>query len=108
MPDPTDRLTRMQSYVDSRPDEPFPRYGLAMEYAKQGRLEDALLQFEDLRRRHPDYVATYYHLGMLLMRMGRTEEARRTWEEGIGASTAKGDLHTRAEIEAALAGLTSS
>ena len=60
------------------------------------------------RRRHPDYVASYYHHGMLLVRMGRKDEARGAWEEGIRVSTAKGDLHTRGEIEAALIGLGGS
>jgi predicted Zn-dependent protease len=92
----------MRAYVESRPQEPFPRYGLAMEYAKVGQLEDADAEFQELRRLHPEYVATYYHHGMLLLRMGRKEDARLTWEEGIRVSTAKGDLHTRGEIEAAL------
>ncbi len=107
MPDPTERLTRMQGYVDSRPDEPFPRYGLAMELVKLGRFEEARAQFDELRRRNPGYVATYYHHGMLLVRMGLEVEARRTWEEGVRVSTASGDLHTRDEIQAALQGLGS-
>lgn len=103
MSTPTDRLSSIQKFVDARPDDAFPRYGLAMEYVKQGRFEEANAQFEELRRRHPDYLAAYYHHGMALARLGRKEEARRTWEEGIRVSTAKGDLHTRGEIEAALA-----
>jgi len=102
VPASTDRLSSMRKYVESRPDEAFPRYGLAMEYAKAGLLEDADAQFQELRHRHPEYVATYYHHGMLFLRMGRKEDARLTWEEGIRVSSAKGDLHTRGEIEAAL------
>jgi hypothetical protein len=100
--EPTDRLAKMLAYVASRPDEAFPRYGLAMEYVKLGRLDDAHSQFQELRRRHPDYVATYYHHGKLLVRMGRAADARRTWEEGMRVSAAKGDLHARDEIQAAL------
>jgi predicted Zn-dependent protease len=99
---PDERLSSIRKYVESRPEEAFPRYGLAMEYAKAGQLDEAHSQFEELRRRHPDYVATYYHHGMLLIKMGRKEDARRTWEEGIQICTRKGDLHTRGEIEAAL------
>ena len=107
MTTPTDRLSSIRKFVEARPDDAFPRYGLAMEYVKQGQLEEANAQFEELQRRHPDYLATYYHHGMVLVRLGRKEEARRTWEEGIRVSTAKGDLHTRGEIEAALAELGS-
>jgi tetratricopeptide (TPR) repeat protein len=106
VPSASDRLVSIQKYVDARPDEPFPRYGLAMEYAKQGLLAEADAQFQELRRRHPDYVPTYYQHGMVLVRLDRPDEARRTWEEGIQKSLAKGDTHTAEELTSALAELS--
>ena len=103
MPSANDRLASIRAYVESRPDEPFPRYGLAMEYAKLGHLTEAEAEFQELRRRHPDYVATYYQLGMA--RLDRAADARGTWEEGIRRSMAKGDTHTAEELQAALAEL---
>ena len=98
-----DRLATIRAYVESRPEEPFPRYGLAMEYVKANLLAEAEAQFLELRRRHPDYVPTYYQHGMVLARLDRVPEARQTWEEGIRQSLAKGDTHTAGELEAALA-----
>jgi tetratricopeptide (TPR) repeat protein len=95
----------MLKYVEARPDEAFPRYGLAMEYAKRGELAAADEQFRELGRRHPDYLAAYFHHGMLLLRLERKEDARRTWEEGIRLAAAKGDEHTKNELEAVLADL---
>ncbi len=106
MPSASDRLSTIQKYVDARPDEPFPRYGLAMEYSKQGLLAEADAQFQELRRRHPEYIATYYQHGMVLVRLDRPAEARRTWEEGIERSLAKGDTHTAGELSSALAELS--
>lgn len=106
MPSTNDRLASIRAYVESRPDEPFPRYGLAMEYAKHGLLTEADAEFQELRRRHPDYTATYYQHGMVLARLDRAAEARGTWEEGIRRSMAKGDTHTAEELQAALAELT--
>jgi tetratricopeptide (TPR) repeat protein len=103
VPTANDRLATIRAYVDSRPDEPFPRYGLAMEYAKLGFLAEAEAEFQTLRSQHPDYVATYYQLGMVLTRLERVPEARSAWEEGIRQSLAKGDTHTAGELEAALA-----
>lgn len=105
MANPPDRLTGMLKYVETRPEEAFPRYGLAMEYAKRGELAAADEQFAELRRRHPDYLAAYFHHGMLLLRLARDEDARRTWEEGIRLAAAKGDEHTKSELEAVLADL---
>jgi len=103
VPSANDRLASIRAYVDSRPDEPFPRYGLAMEYSKLGLLAEAEAEFQELRRRHPDYIATYYQLGMVLTRLERVPEARTAWQEGIRQSMAKGDTHTAEELEAALA-----
>ena len=63
VPSTNDRLASIRAYVESRPDEPFPRYGLAMEYAKHGLLTEADAEFQELKRRHPDYIATYYQHG---------------------------------------------
>jgi tetratricopeptide (TPR) repeat protein len=95
----------MITFVEAHPDQAFPRYGLAMEYAKRGDLAAADEQFAELRSRHPDYLAAYFHHGMLLLRLERKEEARRTWEEGIRVAAAKGDEHTKSELEAVLADL---
>jgi predicted Zn-dependent protease len=95
----------MRKFVEARPDEPFPRYGLAMECAKLGQLKEADAQFSELRRRQPDYLPAYYQHGTVLMRLDRKAEARSTFEEGVRLSTAKGDDHTREELEAMLAEL---
>lgn len=102
---PPDRLPGMIQYVTAHPDDAFPRYGLAMEYAKRGDLAAADREFVELRRRHPDYLAAYFHHGMLLVRLERKDDARRTWEEGIRLAAAKGDTHTQSELAAVLADL---
>ncbi len=105
MNSPPDRLAGMLAYVEAHPDEPFPRYGLAMELAKREQLAEADTQFAELRRRHPDYLPAYYHHGMLLVRLDREADARATWEEGIRLAGAKGDLHTKSELETVLTDL---
>jgi predicted Zn-dependent protease len=103
MSSPAERVERMRKFVDSRPDDAFPRYGLAMEYTKLGELEAARAEFEELKRRHPDYLPLYYQHGMVLLKLEQVPEAVRVWREGIAVSAEKGDLHTRGELEAAIA-----
>ena len=98
----TNRLEMLQQMVAQDPNNSFARYGLAMEYANTGVLEQAVTEFETLIRHDMDYAAAYFHAGQALEKLGRVEQARTIYEQGIEVTTRKGDGHTRAEIEAAL------
>jgi tetratricopeptide (TPR) repeat protein len=96
------RLETLKNMVAQQPGDSFLRYGLAMEYKNAGDLEAALGEFRSLLGVNPDYSAAYFHGGQTLERLGRLDEARALYREGIEAATRKGDLHTRSEIQAAL------
>jgi Tfp pilus assembly protein PilF len=96
------RLDILKSMVEQDPNNSFTRYGLAMEYRKSGDLATAVNEFRALIGSHPDYSAAYFHGGQTLEQLGKTEEAREMYTQGIDAATRKGDLHTRNEIQAAL------
>jgi Flp pilus assembly protein TadD len=98
----TTRLDILKSMVAQNPGDSFSRYGLAMEYRNAGDLESAMREFQELKRLNPDYSATYFHAGQTLERLGRTEEARAMYQEGIEVTGRKGDLHARSELQGAL------
>jgi tetratricopeptide (TPR) repeat protein len=98
----SNRLEVLKSMVAQNPNDSFARYGLAMEYAKSGELEQALGEFRAILAGNPNYSAAYYHGGQTLEKLGRIEEARALYRAGIEATTRIGDLHTRSEIQAAL------
>ncbi len=98
----TDRLALLQQMVQQDPSNSFARYGLAMELANNGRLDEAVGEYRTLLAQDETYAAAYFHSGQALEKLGRIEEARATYEKGIEITTRKGDAHTRAEIEAAL------
>jgi tetratricopeptide (TPR) repeat protein len=98
----TNRLEMLKQMLAQDPNNSFAHYGLAMEYANSGQLNEAVEEFQSLLAKDQSYVAAYYHGGQALEKLGRTEQARALYEEGIEASTRKGDLHTRSEIERAL------
>ena len=89
-------------FVSAQPNEPFPRYGLAMEYKNLGQLEEAARAFGELMTRYPDYTAAYLHAGNTLVELGRRHEARQVYQVGIEACRRKGDAHALGELEAAL------
>lgn len=98
----TNRLEMLEQMVSRDPNNTFARYGLAMEVANSGDWARAIVEFRALLQHDEDYAAAYYHAGQTLEKMGDLEQARTMYEEGIEASTRKGDFHTRSEIEAAL------
>ncbi len=100
-----DRIATFKQFISDKPDDPFPRYGLAMEYKKQGQVEDACAAFAELVDGFPDYVATYLMYGNVLAELEREAEADQIYRKGIAVSIDKGDGHTRNELEAALADL---
>lgn len=104
MPD-EERISAMKKFIASMPNNPFPRYALALEYKSAGRSDDAVATFEELITLAPDYVASYLQFGMLLEDLGRIEQARTVLVRGAEVARAKGDGHTLSEIEGALAGL---
>jgi Flp pilus assembly protein TadD len=96
------RLETLKSLSAQNPQDSFLRYGLAMEYRNAGDLESALREFQGLMEANPDYCATYFHAGQTLERMGRGEEARTVYQQGIEVTTRKGDMHARSELQGAL------
>jgi predicted Zn-dependent protease len=101
----SDRLTMLRRLIEERPQDPFPRYGLAMEQRRLGRHEEAWACFAELLERHPGYVPAYLMAGQVLVSLGRADEAAAVYERGATAARAAGDEHARSELEAARAGL---
>jgi tetratricopeptide (TPR) repeat protein len=95
----------LKAFAAQRPSDPFPRYGLAMEYKNSGQLEQAREVFAALMTDHPAYTAAYLHAGNTLVALGRADEARTIYARGIEACTKAGDAHARGELEGALASI---
>lgn len=102
-----DRIDLLRGFIAERPDDPFPRYALALEYKNAGQLDEAWETFRMLMDEHRDYVPAYLHAGHTLLALNRMAEARVVFENGIAASGRRGDSHARGELEAALAELGS-
>jgi tetratricopeptide (TPR) repeat protein len=102
---PPTRKEMLASFIQQRPEDPFPRYGLAMEHKNAGELDEAWRLFAHLIETHRDYTAAYLHAGNTLVALGRRDEARDVYQRGIEACVRKGDGHARGELEGALAEL---
>ena len=95
----------LREFIAGSPDDPFPRYGLALELKNAGRPDEAATVFAELLARFPDYAPAYLHAGSNLAALGRRTEAMSVYRAGIEACTRKRDDHAKGEIQAALADL---
>src|SRR5262245_1197900 len=68
------RIEILKGFLKDNPDDSFSRYALALEYAKLGQHDDAVREFETVKKNDPDYVATYFQLGQLYQKIGQTHE----------------------------------
>lgn len=98
----SDRLETLRNILAQDPNSRLARYGLAMEYVKLGRLEEAVGEYRALVGSHPDYAYAYFHCGQALEKLGRVEEARQVYTEGIEAAARAGDQHAGSELRGAL------
>lgn len=101
------KIEKLRRFVARKPEDPFPRYGLAMELKKQNRLSEAIETFQDLVDRFPGYTAAYYHFGSTLLKADREREAESILEKGVEVAERNGEGHAKDEIQALLADLTS-
>ncbi len=99
------RLAFLEKVTAEGTEDPLAWYGLAMEYRKLERWDEAIQTFAALRTRKPEYVAMYLMCGQMLSEASRKDEAREWLESGITTAQAKGDSHAVSELESALSTL---
>jgi tetratricopeptide (TPR) repeat protein len=100
-----DRIAALNEILTENPSDAFARYGLAMEYSKQGDLDRALAEFSILLEKNPDYTAGYFMAAQTLARAQRVDDARRMLMDGISSARRTGNLHAQSEMEAMLTDL---
>ncbi len=93
------RKQQIEEMLADDPNDPFLRYGLAMEYVGVGDDAAAVNCLQDLIAVAPDYVPAYQQLGQTLVRQGRTAEARLAMRQGVDAAQKAGNQHARDEMQ---------
>jgi Tfp pilus assembly protein PilF len=96
------RLDTLKSILAQNPSDTFARYGLAMEYVKGGELTAAVDEFRAVIGANPGYTYAYFHCGQTLEKLGRTDDAREAYEQGIDAARYVNDQKALNELQGAL------
>ena len=100
-----DRLEMLRRFVEQRPDDPFPRYGLAMELRKLQRWDECANAFKELCEAFPDYLPAYLMAGGVEVERKQVPAARAYFERGLELARTQSDEKALDELGAALAEL---
>ena len=98
-----DRIATLNEILTENPKDAFARYGLAMEYSKQGDFDRALAEFAILLESHPEYTAGYFMAAQTLVRAERLDDAKKMLGDGIASARRTGNMHAQSEMEGLLA-----
>lgn len=96
-----DRIDKLKEYMKTAQKDSFLQHALALEYIKVGKDADAKKLFNEILKREPTYIGSYYHLGKLLERMGDAAKAMRVYVRGMDVAKAMDDHHSYSELQAA-------
>ena len=101
-----ERIEKVKAFLKATPNDCFLNHARALEYVKMGDEENARKHFELNLKNDEGYVATYYHLGKLLERVGETDKAISIYEKGMEQAKAAKDMHSYSELQNALEDVT--
>ena len=93
------RLQKLISMYSDDTTDSFVIFALAKEYENLENFEKALEHYTELRTKDPQYVGLYFHLANLYAVLEETENALKTYEEGISIAQSQNDLHALSELK---------
>lgn len=101
-----DRLEKLKEFLKTNPQDSFVQHAMALEYIKLGNDKAAGSLFEEILKREPDYIGSYYHLAKLFERNNKMQQAIQVYEKGMEEAKKVGDNHSFGELRGAFEELT--
>ncbi len=95
-------IDQFLALVELTPEDELAHYGLAQEYMKAERFEEAATSLKKVIELKPDYAAAYRELGRALVKSGRDKEARESFLAGRQLAEGHGDGQMVKEIDVCL------
>lgn len=92
------RREQIEKMLAADPDDLFLNFALAMEYAKERSVDEAVSQFDRVIELDPKHVPAYLQKARTLVDAGRADAARDTLIRGVAAANDAGDKHAATEM----------
>ncbi|MGE0885763.1 MAG: tetratricopeptide repeat protein [Blastocatellales bacterium] len=99
------RVDVFRKMLESDPNNTTVRFGLANELLKLERFEEAAVELQAYLNNSDDQGNAYGKLAQALERLGRIDEARQAYQQGIAAANRHGHPGMAQDFEMALADL---
>ncbi|WP_152266634.1 tetratricopeptide repeat protein [Agriterribacter humi] len=95
------KIEKLLDYLNASPNDNFLQHALALEYIKEGKDTEAKRLFNEILKRDPSYIGSYYHLAKLLERNGEIIAALHWCRKGMDAAKEAGNMKAYHELHAA-------
>lgn len=105
MTSPEDRMRSFERMLEKRPEDSRVRFALAVEYLNGGRTEDGVRELRAYLEASDDEGNAWGRLATALLDLGRPDEARDAYNQGIAAAERHGHPTMVEEFAAQLDGL---
>ncbi len=96
------KVETLRYLVEKNPNNPLNRFGLANEYFKNEMYQEAIEEIKAYLSLKDDEGAAYRTLGEALLKLGRKEEAKEAYRNGIKAANNHGHPGMAEEFEETL------
>jgi Tfp pilus assembly protein PilF len=96
-----DRIEKLKEYMKTADKDSFLQHALALEYLKVGNNDEARKLFNEILKREPTYIGSYYHLGKVLEKLGDSTKALRVYTRGMKVAQEMNDHHSYSELQGA-------
>jgi Flp pilus assembly protein TadD len=96
------RLASLRRMAEQHPDDPRPRFGLALEHERRGEWADAVRELRAYLAIAKDEGNAYGRLGHALRELGELDAAREAYRQGIEAAYRHGHPTMAMEFEEVL------
>lgn len=93
------RIEALQRMLEARPADARARFGLALEYEKMEAWEEVVTQLRAYLATSEDEGNAHGRLARALLKLGRPEEARAAYRDGIAAAGRHGHPTLAMELE---------
>ena len=97
-----ERVAALRKMADARPDDPRPRFGLALEHERAGEWDDAARELRAYLALTDDQGNAWGRLGKALRELGRDDEAKEAYRTGVEAAYRHGHPTMAGEFEQVL------
>ncbi len=98
----TDKIAGLKEILALDPKNSFARYGIAVELANSGAVNEAVAEFDALLVQNPDYTAAYFMAAQTLAKAERNAEAIERLKAGISCAARTGNRHALSEMQSML------